>query len=184
MKILNKEILAENIEQIALYDLENNHVFGCSYMVCQNGEVIYKKHFGIAKLDEKIPVDDTTIYRLASMTKPITAAAILILIERGILDLNESVKNILPQFENIHVITENGADLGISKTDVTVKHLLTHTSGFGSFLKPALMNAEERKTIYNTVDYFIRKGLDYEPFTKAVYSAFGTFDVLAASWKH
>lgn len=179
MKFLDKNILAENIEQIAMYDLENNNVFGCSYSVCQNGESIYKKHFGVSDWNKKLPVDDNTIFRLASMTKPITAVAILTLIEEGIITLNTAVKSILPQFDNIHIISENRIDLGVSHTDVTIMHFLTHTSGFGS-LKPANMTDEEKRTINNTINYFIKQGLDFEPFSREAYSAFAAFDVLAA----
>ena len=63
------------------------------------------------------------------MTKPVTAMAILILVDRGIISLDTPVKNILPQFKVIHIISENGIDLGVCKTDITVMHLLTHTSG-------------------------------------------------------
>lgn len=179
MKALNKNILSENIDKIALYDLENNNVFGCSYFVCQNGETVYKKHFGVSCWDKKNPIDDNTIFRLASMTKPITAVAILILIDRGIVTLKTPVKSILPKFDNIHIISEKGIDLGIPKTDITIMHLLTHTSGFGS-LKNVNMSDEQKRTIKSTIDFFIEQGLDFDPFSREAYSAFAAFDVLAA----
>ena len=179
MKTLCKNTVKKNIEKIALYDLDNNNIFGCSYIVCQNGKMVCKKHFGVSDWNKKTPVDDNTIFRLASMTKPITAAAVLILIEKGIIKLDTKVKSILPKFENIHIISETGIDLGKPKNDVTVMHLLTHTSGFGS-LKSDSLDDEERKTINNTIDYFIKKGLDFEPFSREAYSAYAAFDVLAA----
>lgn len=69
--------------------------------------------------------------------------------------------------------------MGVSPTDVTIMHLLIHTSVFGG-MKPVNMTDEERKTINNTIDYFIKQGLDFEPFTKEAYSPFAAFDVLAA----
>ena len=138
-----------------------------------------KKHFGVSDFDKKTSVDDNTIFRLASMTKPITAVAILLLIDRGEISLETPVKTILPQFEDIHIISEQGVDLGVTKTDVTIMHLLTHTSGFGS-TKPHNMTAEDKKTIKNTIDYFVKAGLDFEPFTKQAYSGYAAFDVLAA----
>ena len=179
MKILCKDDIEKNIERIALYDLENNYIFGCSYIVRQNGETVYKKHFGVSDWDKKTAVDDNTIFRLASMTKPITAVAILILIDRGIVTLDTPVKSILPNFDNIHIISEEGLDLGKPKTDITIMHLLTHTSGFGS-LKNVNMTDEEKRTINSTIGCFIEKGLDFEPFSREAYSAFAAFDVLAA----
>ena len=152
---------------------------GSSYKVCQNGKTIFKKHYGVTDLNEKTPVSDKTIFRLASMTKPVTAVAILILIDRGLISLSEPVKKHIPGFENIHIVTENGEDMGETKTDVTVMHLLTHTSGFGS-IKPTKMTTEDKKTVKNTVNCFIKAGLDFEPFTKKSYSPFAAFDVLVA----
>ena len=148
-------------------------------MICQNGETVCKKHFGFSDWNEKTVVDDNTIFRLASMTKPITAVGILILVEKGIIKLDTKVKSILPKFNNIHIVSEKGIDSGKPKTDVTIMHLLTHTSGFGS-LKPVNLHDEERRTIDNTIDYFIKQGLDFEPFSKEAYSAYAAFDVLAA----
>ena len=78
-------------------------------MVCQNGETVCKKHFGVSSLDKKTPVCDNTVYRLASMTKPITAVAILSLIEKDLIMLDTTVKSILPQFENIPVVSTGGS---------------------------------------------------------------------------
>lgn len=179
MKLLNKKVLEKNIEEIAEFDLTENNIFGCSYIVCQNDEVICKKHFGYADFHKKIPVCDNTIFRLASMTKPVTAIAILMLIDRGIISLDTPVKTILPQFNDIHCINENGIDLGVVKTDVTVMHLLTHTSGVGG-IKSHNMSVEDKKSIENTINYFVNAGLDFEPFTKQAYSGFASFDVLVA----
>ena len=179
MRLLNKEKLKHNVERIATFDLTNNNLFGSSYFVYQNGEVVLKKHFGYASIDGKEQVDDTTIYRLASMTKPITVVAILILVDRGLISLDEPVSKYIPEFEDIHIITSDGADLGKTKTPVTILHCLTHTSGFGSD-KIIAMSEDDRKTISNTVKCYINAGLDFEPFTKQAYSAFAAFDVLAA----
>ena len=76
MKILDSEILKQKIDEIAEYDLVNNNVFGSSYFVYQNGNVIYKKHYGVTGNGDE--VSDKSLFRLASMTKPITAVAMLI----------------------------------------------------------------------------------------------------------
>ena len=179
MRLIDECKLRHNIEEIAKYDLDNNNLFGSSYFVYQNGEVVFKKHFGYTSIDGKEKVDDTTIYRLASMTKPITSIAILILLDRGLISLDDPVSKYIPEFENIHVITSDGVDLGKTKTPVTILHCLTHTSGFGSE-KVLNMTDKDRESISNTIAFYINAGLDFEPFTKQVYSAFAAFDVLAA----
>lgn len=179
MRLLDKIKLEQNINEIAKYDLDNKKIFGSSYCVIQNGDVVLKKHFGFTGPQGSDEVSDKVIYRLASMTKPVTAVAILILIDRGLVSLNDSVSKFLPEFKNIHIITPEGDDLGITKTEVTVLHCLTHTSGFGS-LKGISLTEEEAKSISGTVNRFINEGLDFEPFTRQSYSAYAAFDVLAA----
>ena len=178
MKRINIEKLENNIEQIALYDLGKNNVFGCSYMVCQNGETVFKKHFGVSDWEKKTPVDDNTLFRIGSMTKPIVTAGILNLVDRYVISLDTPIKSVLPKFHNIHIKSEKGEDLGVSKIDMTIKHILTHTSGFGS-LKEVNMTNVEKLTATKTVEHFLKKGLDFEPFSKEAYSTFASFDILA-----
>lgn len=178
MRELNKELLEVNIDKIANFDLLENNVFGSSYIVRQNGEKILEKFYGYTGTEGSEIVNPDTVFRLASMTKPITAVAVLLLIDRGLLSLFDTVKKYYHQFENIHVVSKHGVDSGITKTDVTIMHLLTHTSGFGS-IKPVNMSVEDRETIDNSINYFARAGLDFEPFTKQAYSGCAAFDVLA-----
>lgn len=184
MNKLNKEVLKTNIEKAAFYDFENNKIFGSAYCVIQGQDVIYKKCFGTMSVDNREAVTENTMFRMASMTKPVTAVAILILIERGLLSLTDKVSEILPEFKDIHItqITKSGGllDLGKAKNEITVCHLLTHTSGIGSEpLKERKMTEEDIKTIDNTVSFYSQIGLDFEPGTKQQYSGIGAFDVLA-----
>lgn len=176
-------LLKNNIEKAALYDFENNKVFGSAYCVIQGSDVIYKKCFGTVSADNTQPVTENTIFRMASMTKPVTAAAILILIERGLLSLDDKVSDFLPEFKDIHItqITQNGlTDLGKAQNEITVCNLLTHTSGIGTDpLKEQKMTNEDRISIDSSVEFYSKNGLDFEPGTKQQYSPFGAFDVLA-----
>ena len=71
MKQLNQNLLKLNIEKIAQYDFDNNKIFGSAYCVIQNDNEIYKKCFGTTSNDSNAPVTGDTLFRLASMTKPI-----------------------------------------------------------------------------------------------------------------
>ena len=103
MKKLNKDLLKSNIEKAALHDFENNKVFGSAYSVIQSEEEIYKKCFGTVSLNSTELVTENTIFRLASMTKPVTAIATLILIERGLLSLGDKISDYLPEFKDVHI---------------------------------------------------------------------------------
>ena len=98
MKFLDLQILENNIEKAAEFDFSGNKVFGSAYFVYQEGNLSFKKCYGKLSVNSEQPVTDSTIFRLASMTKPITAVAALILAERGLIDLdggagNESAQN-------------------------------------------------------------------------------------------
>lgn len=184
MKKLNKELLNTNIEKAAQYDFDNQKVFGSAYCVMQEDAVVCEKCFGTTSLDTREPVTKNTIFRLASMTKPITAIAALILVERGLLSLSDKVADYLPEFKDVHIteISKTGelVDLGKAKNEITVLHLLTHSSGIGSIAmsKSGRMTEEDKKSIDNTIKFFVNIGLDYEPGTKQYYSGIAAFDVL------
>lgn len=89
---------------------------GAAVMVIKNGEIIFQKGYGLANIELKIPVTEKTNFRLASVTKQFTALSVLMLIERGALEINTTLKDIFPGYP----------DYG---NKITIKHLLQHTSG-------------------------------------------------------
>lgn len=184
MRKLNGQLLQANIEKAAQYDIDNQKVFGSAYCVIQDGVTVFEKCFGTTALDSQESVTNKTIFRLASMTKPITAVAALILVDRGLLSLSDKVADYLPEFKDIHIteFTKDGdlIDLGKAKNDITILHLLTHSSGIGSIAmsKSKRMTDEDKKSVESTVQFFARIGLDYEPGTQQFYSGIAAFDVL------
>lgn len=179
MKTINKNLLTKNIERIAKNDICENNVFGSAYYVSQCGETICREYFGVSNPETSIPVSENTLFRIASMTKPVTAMAVLILVDRGIISLSDPVKKFLPQFEKLHITSSDGVDLGAAKTDITILHLLTHTSGIGDS-KYSKMTAKDKETVNDTVNYFAKAGLDFEPFSRQRYSGVAGFDLLVA----
>lgn len=89
---------------------------GVSVLIAQDENIILKKSFGYANLEDKIKAEPTTNFRLASVTKEFTAAAILILIQRGLIEFDTKLKDIFPEFPKYG-------------EKITVRNLLTHTSG-------------------------------------------------------
>ena len=89
---------------------------GASVLIVQNGEILYEKGYGLADLNQKIPCTVDTNFRLASLTKQFTAMAILMLLEREKLSLDDSITKFFPEFP------EYGKA-------ITITHLLSHRSG-------------------------------------------------------
>jgi len=100
---------------------------GANAEVIYKGEAVFKKSFGMADKEKKIPMTESKIFRLFSLTKPITSAAAMLLLERGKIELRYPVKWFLPTFENPMVMTENGTRP--AKRDITLGDLMNMTSG-------------------------------------------------------
>lgn len=183
MKLLDRNKLAQNIDIAAAYDFEHQKVFGSAYAVMQNDELLLKKYYGHTSAEQEKPVSEQTMFRLASMTKPVTAVAALILADRGTISLEDRVSKYLPEFEHIHVVEEDAdgqlTDRGEASNPVLLRHLLTHTSGIGSSAgKLSQLPREVKANLDRSVCFFLEQGLDFEPGTKQQYSGFAAFDVL------
>src|SRR5689334_1289506 len=95
---------------------------GASVLVALDGKVLYRKAFGLANLEERTPITTATNFRLASVTKQFTAAAVLLLAERGKLSLDDPLTRFFPGFASF-------ASFANTAHGVKVRHLLGHTSG-------------------------------------------------------
>ena len=118
-------------------------------MVSQNGETIFSEAAGYVDITAVREVDENSIYAIASMTKPIVSTAVLQLIERGQLGLETKLKDIFPQFAFMMVAP--GGDMSAAfepaKTDITIRHLLTHTAGFT--YPPAVLGVGDVANLYD-----------------------------------
>lgn len=96
------------------------------------GQPIYFRARGNTELGGKVPVSENSIYVLASMSKPIVSTAVLKLIESGEINLDDPLSKFFPQFESMLVAPNGDLDAPFEEANklITVRHLLTHTSGF------------------------------------------------------
>ena len=176
-KVLDDARLTEKIDEAAKYDFDNNKVFGSAYYVYDNGTSV-EKCYGNMSLSSNEPITNTTLFRLASMSKPITTVATLVAMERGLLSLDDTIDKYLPQFKHVKIIDANGQQ-SLPKKLPTIMNILTHTSGIGSDAKKlSAMTKADQATLDAAVSFYGGSGLDFEPGTKQAYSATGSFDVL------
>jgi len=110
-----------SIKQKIISDVENGTIPSVSISVAKDGKVIWQEAFGWADKTEKRAATPATIYSLASLSKPLTATGIMVLAEKGKIDLNESVEKYISPLTLKSYIYDS--------KKVTVKHLLNHTSG-------------------------------------------------------
>ena len=144
--------------------------------VGRRGTVVYTATHGVMDLETKRPMAASTMFRIASMTKPIIGAAIMMLVDDGTIRLQDPVARFIPTFKAMQVGAAPAA------RDITVMDLLTHTSGLGS--GPASNAAIEkvaRKEGERLADYIPRLGgtpLEFQPGTRWAYSSFAGFETL------
>ncbi len=109
--------------------IDDGKLAGISVMVVKNNETVLRKEFGYADIKNQKRVEDNTIFRIFSMTKPITAAALMTLYDEGKFQLDDEVSKYIPEFGNTPVYNPETKELEQQENKMTIRHLLTHTSG-------------------------------------------------------
>lgn len=109
--------------------VDSGKLSGISVMVIRNNETVLRKNFGYADLPNGKPIEDNTIFRVFSMTKPITAVALMTLYDEGKFKLDDKVSDFISEFAETKVYNAETKSLEPQNTPMTIRHLLTHTSG-------------------------------------------------------
>ena len=161
---------------------------GAVVLLARNGKLIYQRAFGYADRPAAIRMSEDTVFSLMSLTKPVTSVAAMLLVEEGLLCLDEPVSRYLPELQSLNVLQENVDAAGaITRTletpfrQPTVQDLLRHTSGFvyGQFgagpVHQAYMEANVWSTAFDvplgeTIARLARMPLASEPGTTFEYS--------------
>lgn len=136
-----------------------------SVLLAKHGKVILAKGYGLANIELDVPNTPDTKFRLASITKQFTAAAILQLQERGKLSVADSITTYVP-----------GAPAAWQR--ITIHHLLTHTSGIPSFTDETGLEAPARSRVGTPLDFvahFRDRPLEFTPGAEFHYSNSGYF---------
>jgi len=105
---------------------------GTLVVIARGGRVGYVRAQGLRDAEQDLPVEADTIWRIYSMTKPVTSVAALMLWEEGLLSLDDPVARYLPAFEGVRVYERGAAAAPVTRparSEMTIWHLLTHTSG-------------------------------------------------------
>ena len=116
--------------------VRDTRIPGIVALVVDADRIVYTGAFGRQNVAAGVPMATDTIFRIASMTKPVTSVAVMMLVQEGDIGLDDPVSDYLPAFEGEQVIENfNAADKTYTTRPasgpITVRHLLTHTSGLG-----------------------------------------------------
>jgi CubicO group peptidase (beta-lactamase class C family) len=183
----------QRIHAMVQRHIDAGDVTGAVVLVARKGQVAYLEAQGTMDLETKKPMTRDSLFRMASMTKPVIGTSIMMMLEEGKLQLGDPVSKYIPEFKGmkVGVLQEPGRGPGNppkfytvpAEHDITIKELLTHTSGLSSGPMGQSEVAKIRRQPNETLaDYVPRLGstpLEFQPGSHWMYSPSDGFDVLA-----
>ncbi len=173
----------------------NNEIPGLVALIAKNGKIIYHSAKGFSDVEKNNPMSNDAIFRIASQSKAITATAVMMLWEEGKFRLDDPISNYIPEFKDAQVmqnfrIADTTFTTIPSEKEITIRHLLTHTSGLGYgvidgdermrliYQKAGIIDlfSTENISIAENVKKLAKLPLHAQPGTKFIYSE--SLDVL------
>lgn len=136
---LSQARLAE-ITALMQQNMDQKKLAGAVAAVARRGKVGYLECVGKQDIEADIDMNAGTIFRIASMSKPITSVAVMILYDDGLVGLDDPVSKYIPEFADATVLAPEGQEPATvpAKRQITIRHLLTHTSGLTYQWNPRL----------------------------------------------
>ena len=163
LSVFADEAMLPGVGAAMLEMVEKNEVAGAVTMVVTRDRVLHREGTGMADVAAKRAMTPETLFWIASMTKPVTGAAVLMLQDEGKLKVSDPVAKYLPEFAGLK--TPSGRD-----ANLTIAQMMTHTSGLGE--APAAA-AKEARTLAELVPLWLAAPMQYEPGTKWSYTQSG-----------
>ncbi len=172
--------------------MDANQISGAVTLVARKGKVAHLEAHGMLDLEAKKPMTKNAVFRIWSMSKPVAAVAVLMLMEEGKIRLNDPVSKFVPEMRGMKVAVAQERPAGAPGTaiyysipgtrEITVQDLLTHVSGLGSgpvsgaeIVKQVSKGGEK---LSDVVPRFGATNLDFQPGSRWTYSALAAFDTL------
>lgn len=185
------------IDAIMQRHIDAGRITGAVTAVARRGKLVHFEAHGYRDPNAKTPMPKDAIFRMASSSKPVTGVAVLMLVEEGRIRLSDPVSTFIPEFKNMKVavpkqgMTEEQArgarggkadvDLIAAEREITIEHLLTHTSGLqsgglGAAVDPVRRSNDETLATY--IPKLAAAPLDFQPGSRWRYSALAGIDTL------
>lgn len=157
--------------------VEEHQIAGAVTLVGTAKGIVHHEAAGSLRLDPDTAMTKDSLFRIASMTKPITAVGIMILVDEGKLAIDDPVEKHLPEFRGQWLISERGSDKVTLKRPpraITIRDLLTHTSGLAAY-PPGLQDiyVKRNRSLAEAVLAVSQRPLEFEPGSRWAYSNTG-----------
>jgi CubicO group peptidase (beta-lactamase class C family) len=143
--------------------VEAGDMSGALTLVVTKDKILHEDVIGLGNISTKEPIKANSLFWIASMTKPITAASVLMLMDEGKLKITDPVAKYIPAFANLKTPSGKPANL-------TITQILTHTSGLGEASNEATAAS---KTLEDLIPVFLAAPMQYEPGAKWKYTQSG-----------
>lgn len=153
-------VSADEADDYVKRQMRERHVPGVAVAVIKNGKIAKMQGYGLANIELNVPVTKDTVFEIGSVSKQITAAGIMLLVEDGKINLDEKISKYLPNTPE-------------SWKDVTTRHLLTHTSGIKSYTGLTGYELSKRLTRDEFIKQLSAEPLDFPTGDKYTYSNSG-----------
>ena len=150
----------------------DDKVAGAVAAVARKGKLAYFETVGVQDLESRIPMAERSLFRIYSMTKPVTAVAVMMLLEEGRFGLQDPVSKYLPEFQRA-VVQEPAGTTRRPAHEITVEDLLLHTSGLSHRTSDLYTRAQVRSRatpLPQFIDNIVRAPLMEDPHTRFRYS--------------
>jgi len=152
---------------------------GAVTLVARNGRIAHLEAQGLMNIESRRPMTTDSIFRIASMTKPLVAVGILRLVEQGKVHLADPVSQFIPEYKQLNVATPSAPFTAPADREITVRDLLTHTSGLVSGpISSREVPVKEKDTLADYVPRLAVLPLEFQPGTRWAYSGLAGFDAL------
>lgn len=145
------------IDQVVTEEMRTQKIPGVSVAVVREGKVVFSKGYGLANVEIGVKATDKTVYQIQSVTKQFTASAILMLVQEGKIGLDDPVSKYL----------DNTPE---SWKEVTIRHLLTHTSGIKDFINEPTQSLKLDVTEQEVFDATAKRELNFKTGDRYQYS--------------
>ena len=158
--LLTVSVRADEVDKYVRAQLAERHIPGAAVAVVKNGKVVKMEGYGFASLEFNAPVTTETVFEIGSVSKQITAAAVMLLVEDGKINLDDKISKYLPNAPE-------------TWKNVSVRNLLTHTSGVKSYTSLGGFELSKRYKVNDFIKELSPQPLDFEPGSAYKYSNSG-----------
>lgn len=193
----------QDINRVMQRHIAAGDIQGAVTVVARRGKIVHFEAHGLMDVEKGLPMKKDAIFRMASSTKPVLGVAAMMMIEQGLIHPNDPVSKYIPEFKDMKVaVLKEPADKDISplfvtrdkvpehrlvpaERQITIHHLLTHTSGLrSSGLGSAVAGRRSRRrqpgaNLASVIPAYAKVPLDFQPGTRWSYSAGTGLDVVA-----